>query len=89
MATFFMLNDAQRALEAESRSAIRFGYGDQIWRYAFENVPEYAVAVDEGWLMEILMKKGMVAEQIHYGTWNGRDDGLSFQDIVIMRKKDT
>ena len=80
LATFFLLNDEQAALPNE----LAFNYGEGEWRYVHEHSPESAVAYDENFVMQLLEKYGLVVEKKIYGRWSGRDDGLSYQDILIL-----
>jgi SAM-dependent methyltransferase len=48
-------------------------------------VPEEAVAFDEDWLLEALRAAGLDLVALHPGSWTGRADGLSFQDVVVAR----
>ncbi len=48
-----------------------------------DDLPEEAVAYDTGWLAERLAASGMGEHDIRPGTWRGREDGTSFQDIVV------
>ena len=83
LATFFLLNDEQAALP----NHLAFNYGEGEWRYVHEHSPESAVAYDEGFVMQLLEKYGLAAEQKLYGSWSGRKDGLSYQDILILDHK--
>ena len=49
------------------------------------NLPEEAVAYEEDWLLEALRAAGLDLVAIHSGSWTGRADGLSFQDLVLAR----
>ena len=80
LATFFLLNDEQAALAND----LAFNFGEGEWRYVHEHSPESAVAYDEKFVMQLLEKYGLVVEKKIYGTWSGRDDGLSYQDILIL-----
>ena len=83
LATFFLLNEEQARLA----NALKFDYGEGVWRYRYEHSPESAVAYDERYVMELLGKHGLVlTAPIYYGHWAGREDGLSFQDILLLGK---
>lgn len=48
-------------------------------------LPEAAVAYEEDWLLEALRAAGLDLVAIHPGSWTGRADGPSFQDLVLAR----
>jgi SAM-dependent methyltransferase len=84
LATFFLLNDEQAALAND----LSFDFGEGEWRYVHEHSPESAVAYDESFVMQLLEKYGLAVEKKIYGTWSGREDGLSYQDILILRSQE-
>jgi ubiquinone/menaquinone biosynthesis C-methylase UbiE len=86
LATFFLLNETQEELDKEGKSALRFNYGQDVWRYVYEHSPESAAAYRESFVMDLLLKHRLVVTGIHYGRWTGRSDGLSFQDIIVIEK---
>ena len=87
LATFFLLNDEQAALAGRGANDLAFTFGEGEWRYVHEHSPESAVAYDEVFVMQLLDKYGLVVEKKLYGRWSGRDDGLSYQDILIISHK--
>jgi len=87
LATFFLLNDDQASLASRRANDLAFNYGEDEWRYVHEHSPESAVAYDESFMMQLLEKYGLAAEQKLYGSWSGRKDGLSYQDILILSHK--
>ena len=88
LATFFLLNQEQARLDEEGRNALKFNYGEGVWRYRYEQSPESAVAYDESYVMELLEKHSLALKvPIYYGHWSGRKDGLSFQDILLLEKR--
>ena len=87
LATFFLLNDEQAALAKKGPNDLAFNYGKGEWRYVHEHSPESAVAYDENFVMQLVEKVGLAVEKQIYGRWSGREDGLSYQDILILSHK--
>lgn len=88
LATFFLLNEQQQALAAAGRNTIAFDYGEGVWRYRYEHSPESAVAYFEDHVRTQLTEHGLSLkkDRIYYGTWSGRTDGLSYQDVLLLEK---
>ena len=84
LATFFLLNDEQATLASKGANDLAFNFGEGEWRYVHEHSPESAVAYDEDFVMQLLEKYGLVVEKKLYGRWSGREDGLSYQDILVI-----
>ncbi|MFO7871838.1 MAG: class I SAM-dependent methyltransferase [Kiritimatiellia bacterium] len=83
--SFFLLNPTQKKLE--HRNDILFRKPDNETRYAvkYTAVPTAAVAYDERHISQCLKNAGLrLRGDIHYGFWTGRDNGLSYQDIVLV-----
>jgi SAM-dependent methyltransferase len=88
LATFFLLNKETEMLTRNGLSRINFRFGSGSFRWAYEGCPELAIAYSEEWLREAIREKGLeIREPIYYGTWSGRKDGLSYQDIVMLKRK--
>lgn len=83
LATFFLLNEAQAALEND----LAFNYGEGEWRYVHEHSPESAIAYEETFVMHLIEICGLAVEKKIYGRWSGREDGLSYQDILLLRHR--
>lgn len=85
--TFFLLNDEQRKLSDSRQNALEFNHsGSDVWRYVYEHSPESASAYEERYVIELL-KEAELDSEIKYGVWSGRTDGLSFQDLIVIRKR--
>jgi SAM-dependent methyltransferase len=82
-ATFFLLNDTSRALIRDERSGLRFTDVDERVAILDEALPEEAVAYDDEWVFEALRANGLELSGLHPGSWSGREEFVSFQDIVI------
>lgn len=85
LATFFLLNHDQQQSRARGQNAIDFRFGNDSWRYAIPAMPELAVAYSESYLIQLIVSAGLAVDDIHYGTWSGRSNGLSYQDVVTVR----
>ena len=44
------------------------------------------MAYDETWIAERLAAHGLTQTALRHGTWSGREDGLSLQDIVVAAR---
>ena len=84
LATFFLLNEAQAKQGAND---LAFNYGEGEWRYLHEHSPESAIAYDENFVMQLVDKYGLKVDNRFYGSWTGRKDGLSYQDILLLRAR--
>ena len=84
-ATFFLLDTVSRAQIAAGASGLPFLDPDEHVAVLSEDLPEEAVAYDAGWVAERLAAHGLEPAELRPGTWSGRDDGLSLQDIVVAR----
>jgi len=83
VATFFLLDDESRAAIGEERAALRFLQPDAHVAVLRDDVPEEAVAYDEGWVRRQAELAGLRVEQGHRGTWRG-GEGRSYQDVVLL-----
>lgn len=87
LATFFLLNKEQEKLAQEGSNRLDFKFGDKTVRYIRKDWPELVVAYEEEFIMNLLAEIGLVLDEpIKYGTWSGRQNGISFQDMVTFRR---
>jgi ubiquinone/menaquinone biosynthesis C-methylase UbiE len=85
--TMFLLNE-------ESESHIERGLSMQNFVYKLEGCvtadpknPEGALAFEETYVRSVFPGAGLsIREPIHFGSWCGRKEFLSYQDIVIAAK---
>ncbi|MFA5793636.1 MAG: class I SAM-dependent methyltransferase [Candidatus Brocadiia bacterium] len=86
--TFFLLNTESEKLIDAKLSTLDFKYDIGGCRTVNKDAPEFAVAYAEGFIQEISQKYGLkVREPIQYGVWCGRNNFLSYQDIIIAVKE--
>jgi len=85
--TYFLLTSESLQFIERKASTIDFRYELEGCRVDNKDVPEAAVAYDESSIREMYQKCKMdILQPIHYGSWSGRKNGLSYQDIVIANK---
>lgn len=88
--SFFLLNKEQAELARIGRNRLDFKHGKGVWRYVYPNSPESAIAFDERHVLEMLQSHGLeLTEPVGYGSWTGRVDGLSYQDLLLVKKRQT
>ena len=85
--TFFLLNAESLELIESGRSTVdlreQFGPARTISR----ETPELAVGYDINFVISLYEKNGLEVKQpIHFGSWCGRSDYLSYQDLVMAIK---
>lgn len=85
--TYFLLNTESLGNIKDNRSSFNFEYELEGCRTSNKETPEAAIAYDENKIRELYNKYKLdIAEPIKYGTWCGKSDGLSYQDIVFAKK---
>lgn len=84
--TFFLLNDESVNCIARGESTFQFNY--QIDRCKIEHIesPQDVVGYEESYIRDLMNANALRVTSIQYGSWCGRKDFLSFQDIVILQK---
>ena len=88
MATFFVLNEESKALIRAGRSTLPFRYEVEGCLTLSTRDPEAAVAYEEEAVFALLSAAGLrLSPPIHYGSWCGRENFLSYQDIVVAVKE--
>ena len=85
-ATFFLLDAVSRAKIAAGEAGLPFLDAGEHVAVISDDLPEEAVAYDARWVSERLAAHGLEPTELRPGTWSGREDGLSFQDIVVARR---
>lgn len=50
------------------------------------DMPEAAIAFDESWVMNLYEELGLRIMRLDYGSWCGRKNFLSYQDLVPALK---
>lgn len=85
--TWFLLDEESRRHIADGRSGLAFLEPHEPVAVLSEDLPEEAVAFDEGWVYDHVMRHGLaVVEPTHPGSWCGRDAFTSFQDLVVLQR---
>jgi SAM-dependent methyltransferase len=86
VATYFLLNTESRSLMKAGRSSLDFKYPlDGCWTDD-EVVPEHAIAFDEEYIRGLCRDLSLNIETVRAGAWCGRQEYLSYQDIVVAKK---
>lgn len=87
LATLFLLTEKQDELKQQGLNQIAFDFGGDTSRYAYQNSPESAIAHREHSILKLVAKHNLTLERpVIYGTWSGLHEGLSFQDMLSIRR---
>jgi len=66
----------------------RFPFKYRNGEVAYERAtkPRKGVAYQLDWVLGVIKQVGLTVELVKYGTWSGRQDGLSDPDVIILKK---
>ena len=85
--TWFLLDEESRRLIAQDRSGLAFLEPQAPVAVLSEDIPEEAVAFDEGWVYDHVSQHGLtIVEPVHPGSWCGRETFTTFQDLVVLER---
>ena len=88
MFSFFLLNAESVKLIEAKQSSLDFKYKFKGYITISKIAPESAVAYNEYFIKKLYAKYALtMGEPIHYGSWCGRKEYLSYQDIILAVKK--
>jgi SAM-dependent methyltransferase len=86
-ATFFLLNDESLQLIDSGRAHMPLRRAGEGFRMLDPSNPEADVGLEERQVLTAFAEAGMEIEKVLYGSWCGRADAFSYQDLVIARKR--
>jgi ubiquinone/menaquinone biosynthesis C-methylase UbiE len=85
--SYFLLNeDSLRLIEA-GKSTLDLKYVFDQYRTISREVPEHAIAIDEIAISDMYRNLGLNRMRLDYGSWCGRADYLSYQDLILAVKE--
>lgn len=85
--TFFILTDEATKLMTGPNCSLNFQYKRAGYSIVSEEAPEAAIGFPEAYVREIFAKNGLtIQEPLHWGSWPGRENGLTYQDVVVAVK---
>jgi hypothetical protein len=83
----FLLNEESNRLIAENKSTQNISHKLDGFSVTDPKYPEATVGLDESYIRSIYADRSLgIVEPIHFGSWSGRNNFLSYQDVVIARK---
>jgi SAM-dependent methyltransferase len=87
MISMFLINPESQALMDAGESTFRLTIARQDCMILREKRPEEVVGYDEAFIRQCFARNNLkIIEPIHLGSWAGRENYLSLQDIVVARK---
>jgi ubiquinone/menaquinone biosynthesis C-methylase UbiE len=85
--TYFLINEDSLKSIGKNLSTLEFKYQEGDYWTTSPNKPEKAIAYEEKYIKDLYDKNDIkIIEPIHYGSWCGRKQYLSYQDILIAEK---
>jgi SAM-dependent methyltransferase len=82
--TYFLINDEARGLMERGESKLEFPYDHGDYLVHVDEDPEGTIAYREEVVRGLYDKHGLVIrEPIHHGLWAGREEWLTWQDLII------
>ncbi|MCV6962702.1 class I SAM-dependent methyltransferase [Mycobacterium intermedium] len=90
LCTYFLLDDEALALTAAGKGVHNFQHERDGYRTIHTKRPEEGIAFPVDYIRGLYEQRGLtIQEPLRFGSWSGRKEHLSFQDIVIATKAAT
>lgn len=87
LVTFFLLDEIAQQNIHSGKAACDLQYkADEYSYYSHKNVPEAEIGYLEDWIRLAINQAGLKTKKIYYGGWSGRENHLSYQDILLLEK---
>jgi ubiquinone/menaquinone biosynthesis C-methylase UbiE len=85
--SFFLLNDESIRLISLGKSTLNLTIPLGACRVVNANLPEQVIGYDEEVIRSAYRKNELaIATPVYYGSWCGRENFLSYQDLIIAHK---
>ncbi len=88
LVTCFLRNkEAQRLIDA-GKAPVTFPFRSKDYTYNAPGRPEDAICFEESFFLDLFARYGLEpVGPLHYGNWCGREQFLSFQDVVVFKRR--
>ncbi len=84
LVSYFLVNDESRELMGKGKSSLDFRFELEKCFTTDRLVPEAAIAYDESIIHRLYRENGLsIRYPVRYGSWCGRGEFLSYQDLII------
>jgi SAM-dependent methyltransferase len=88
-ATWFLLDAEAKELSRTNKEHLDFAYDYGLYRSIDSNIPERAVAYDQDHVLALYRRSSLLPKlPPYYGSWCGRPQPVSFQDIIVATRKE-
>jgi len=84
--SYFLLNDESRHLITRGESTLAFGNVREGYATVSCDIPEKAIAMVESVVMSFYARLGLKVSGVYYGSWCGRENTMSYQDLILAGK---
>lgn len=84
--TCFLLNSESKQLIKNRKSTQKFIYRLNECYTVNVKIPEKAIGFEENLLLQWILDEKFVLQSKLYGNWSGREQFISYQDIIILKK---
>jgi SAM-dependent methyltransferase len=85
--SYFLLNEESRRLTDAGNSTLAFTDTGDGYATISREVPERAVAFEEDVVRSLYRNVGLEIVRLDYGSWCGRENFLSYQDLILAAKR--
>jgi SAM-dependent methyltransferase len=87
LVSFFLSNGETLELINAKKSSLNFAFRNGEYMLEDRDEPEYAVCYDEPYIIDLFTNNKLkINLPVHYGSWCGRKNFLSYQDIIVATK---
>ena len=84
--TVFLIDEETKELQSLGKSFLQFIFPLENCYTINEQIPESNIAFDWEFFKNAFQRHSFTLEAKLNGSWSGRKDFVSFQDIIILRK---
>lgn len=85
--SFFLLNEVSKGLLRAGKSSVGLAPGLAPYWVADASDPEAATGYEEDFILSLYAKHNLkITHPIQYGSWSGRENFLSYQDLILAFK---
>ncbi len=87
LVTFFAIDAlARKNIDSGKAACLLVHPRDSVAYYSHKNVPEAEIGFDADWIESAVHESGLRIEKILHGSWSGRPQPLSYQDLYLIEK---